>query len=310
MYVNQGVVTINLVDVALSSAKDFDCFWDVFEERLELCHRALRYRHERLLGTLSDVAPILWQDGAFARLKQGEKIDKLLYNGYSTISLGYAGLYECVKYMTGYSLTQEEGKNFGLQIMQKMKDKCDEWKENENIDYSPYGTPIENTTYKFATCLRKRFGIIEGITDRKYITNSYHIPVFEEINPFEKLKTESEFQKLSAGGMISYVEASDLSHNIDIVLDLIQFIYDNIMYAEINTKSDYCQVCGYDGEIKLVDENGELIWECPQCHNRDKTKMNVSRRTCGYIGSNFWNKGRTEEISERYVHLDDHELKE
>lgn len=310
MYVNQGVVTINLVDVALSSAKDFDCFWDVFEERLELCHRALRYRHERLLGTLSDVAPILWQDGAFARLKQGEKIDKLLYNGYSTISLGYAGLYECVKYMTGHSLTQEEGKNFGLQIMQKMKDKCDEWKENENIDYSPYGTPIENTTYKFATCLRKRFGIIEGITDRKYITNSYHIPVFEEINPFEKLKTESEFQKLSAGGMISYVEASDLSHNIDIVLDLIQFIYDNIMYAEINTKSDYCQVCGYDGEIKLVDENGELIWECPQCHNRDKTKMNVSRRTCGYIGSNFWNKGRTEEISERYVHLDDHELKE
>ena len=310
MYVNQGVVTINLVDVALSSAKDFDCFWDVFEERLELCHRALRYRHERLLGTLSDVAPILWQDGAFARLKQGEKIDKLLYNGYSTISLGYAGLYECVKYMTGYSLTQEEGKNFGLQIMQKMKDKCDEWKENENIDYSPYGTPIENTTYKFATCLRKRFGIVEGITDRKYITNSYHIPVFEEINPFEKLKTESEFQKLSAGGMISYVEASDLSHNIDIVLDLIQFIYDNIMYAEINTKSDYCQVCGYDGEIKLVDENGELIWECPQCHNRDKTKMNVSRRTCGYIGSNFWNKGRTEEISERYVHLDDHELKE
>lgn len=303
-------MTINLVDVALSSAKDFDCFWDVFEERLELCHRALRYRHERLLGTLSDVAPILWQDGAFARLKQGEKIDKLLYNGYSTISLGYAGLYECVKYMTGYSLTQEEGKNFGLQIMQKMKDKCDEWKENENIDYSPYGTPIENTTYKFATCLRKRFGIIEGITDRKYITNSYHIPVFEEINPFEKLKTESEFQKLSAGGMISYVEASDLSHNIDIVLDLIQFIYDNIMYAEINTKSDYCQVCGYDGEIKLVDENGELIWECPQCHNRDKTKMNVSRRTCGYIGSNFWNKGRTEEISERYVHLDDHELKE
>lgn len=310
MYVNQGVVTINLVDVALSSAKDFDCFWDVFEERLELCHRALRYRHERLLGTLSDVAPILWQDGAFARLKQGEKIDKLLYNGYSTISLGYAGLYECVKYMTGYSLTQEEGKNFGLQIMQKMKDKCDEWKENENIDYSPYGTPIENTTYKFATCLRKRFGIVEGITDRKYITNSYHIPVFEEINPFEKLKTESEFQKLSAGGMISYVEASDLSRNIDIVLDLIQFIYDNIMYAEINTKSDYCQVCGYDGEIKLVDENGELIWECPQCHNRDKTKMNVSRRTCGYIGSNFWNKGRTEEISERYVHLDDHELKE
>ena len=310
MYVNQGVVTINLVDVALSSAKDFDCFWDVFEERLELCHRALRYRHERLLGTLSDVAPILWQDGAFARLKQGEKIDKLLYNGYSTISLGYAGLYECVKYMTGSSLTQEEGKNFGLQIMQKMKDKCDEWKEDENIDYSPYGTPIENTTYKFATCLRKRFGIIEGITDRKYITNSYHIPVFEEINPFEKLKTESEFQKLSAGGMISYVEASDLSHNIDIVLDLIQFIYDNIMYAEINTKSDYCQVCGYDGEIKLVDENGELIWECPQCHNRDKTKMNVSRRTCGYIGSNFWNKGRTEEISERYVHLDDHELKE
>ena len=307
---NQGVVTINLVDVALSSAKDFDCFWDVFEERLELCHRALRYRHERLLGTLSDVAPILWQDGAFARLKQGEKIDKLLYNGYSTISLGYAGLYECVKYMTGYSLTQEEGKNFGLQIMQKMKDKCDEWKESENIDYSPYGTPIENTTYKFATCLRKRFGIVEGITDRKYITNSYHIPVFEEINPFEKLKTESEFQKLSAGGMISYVEASDLSHNIDIVLDLIQFIYDNIMYAEINTKSDYCQVCGYDGEIKLVDENGELIWECPQCHNRDKTKMNVSRRTCGYIGSNFWNKGRTEEISERYVHLDDHELKE
>lgn len=305
---NQGVVTVSLPDIALSSGGDFETFWKIFDERMELCHKALKCRHERLEGTVSDVAPILWQDGAFARLQKGEVIDKLLHNGYSTISLGYGGLYECVKYMTGHSHADNSiGEKFGLKIMQALNDKCKEWKEKEHIDYSLYGSPIESTTYKFAKCLKKRFGIVKGITDRDYITNSYHIPVFEEIDPFVKLKIESKFQKLSPGGAISYIECADLTKNVNIVLKVIQFIYEHIMYAELNTKSDYCQICGYDGEIKIVDENGKLIWECPQCGNRDKTKMNVARRTCGYIGSNFWNAGRTEEIAERYVHIDDHE---
>lgn len=299
---NQGVVTINLPDVALSSNGDEELFWKIFEERLELCHKALQCRHERLSKATSDVAPILWQHGALARLEKGESLEKLLHDGYSTISLGYAGLYECVKYMTGHSHTDNgEGKEFGLKVMQKLNDKCKEWKEAENIDYSVYGTPIESTTYKFAKCLKNRFGEIEGITDRDYITNSYHVPVFEEIDAFTKLKLESEFQQLSPGGAISYIETPNLQNNIEAVLQVIQFIYDNIMYAELNTKSDYCQVCGYDGEI-LIDDNME--WYCPNCGNRDHDKMNVARRTCGYIGSNFWNKGRTQEIKERVLHLD------
>lgn len=305
---NQGVVTINLVDIALSSGGDVNTFWTIFDERTELCHKALRLRHKRLEGTVSDVAPILYQDGAFARLKKGEKIDDLLHNGYSTISLGYAGLYECVKYMTGKSHTDnDKGTAFGLEVMQKLNDKCTEWKIAENIDYSLYGSPIESTTYKFAKCLKKRFGIIDEITDRDYITNSYHVPVFEKIDPFTKLDLESQFQKLSPGGAISYVECADLTKNTKVVLEVVKFIYDHIMYAELNTKSDYCQQCGYDGEIKIIDENGELIWECPNCGNRNKDTMNVTRRTCGYIGTNFWNQGRTEEIKERYVHVDDHE---
>jgi ribonucleoside-triphosphate reductase len=307
---NQGVVTINLVDVALSSNKDIDKFWRIFDKRLDLCHKALRARHERLLGTSSNVAPILWRYGAIARLDKGEKIDKLLYDGYSTISLGYAGLYECVKYMTGCSNSEGVGKEFGLKVMEHLNDKCAEWKQAENIDYSPYGSPIESTTYKFAKCLKKRFGIIEGITDRDYITNSYHIPVFEKINPFEKLAVESEYQALSPGGAISYIETSDMNNNTPAVMEVIKYIYDNIMYAELNTKSDYCQVCGYDGEIKIVDENGNLEWECPNCKNRDKDKMNVARRTCGYIGTNFWNLGRTSEINDRFVHLSDIEKDE
>ena len=307
---NQGVVTLNLVDVALSSEGDFDKFWELMEQRTELCHKALKCRHERLEGTLSDVAPILWQDGAFARLEKGEKIDKLLHGGYSSISLGYAGLYECVKYMTGHSHTNsKEGHDFGIKVMQFLNDKCEEWKNAEDIGYSTYGSPIEATTYKFAKCLKKRFGVIEGITDRDYITNSYHTFVREPINAFEKLYVESEFQSLSLGGAISYVETADMTQNIPAILEVIKYIYDNIMYAELNTKSDYCQVCGYDGEIKIVDEDNQLIWECPNCKNRDKSKMNVSRRTCGYIGTNFWNQGRTEEINERYVHLDNHEYK-
>ncbi len=299
---NQGVVTINLVDVALSSGKDMESFWDIFEKRLELCHKALQARHERLSKAVSDVAPILWQYGALARLKKGESIHELLHNGYSTISLGYAGLYECVKYMTGHSHTDNgEGKEFGLKVMQKLNDKCKEWKEKENIDYSVYGTPIESTTYKFAKCLKERFGVIEGITDRDYITNSYHVPVFEEIDAFSKLKLESEFQKLSPGGAISYVETPNLQNNLDAVIEVIKFIYDNIMYAELNTKSDYCQKCGYDGEI-LIDD--DLEWYCPNCGNRDHSTLNVARRTCGYIGSNFWNKGRTQEIKERVLHID------
>ena len=299
---NQGVVTINLVDVALSSSKEMDKFWEIFEERLELCHRALQIRHKRLSKDTSDVAPILWQHGALARLGKGESIHDLLHNGYSTISLGYAGLYECVKYMTGNSHTDGgAGHDFGIKVMQKMNDKCKEWKEAENIDYSVYGTPIESTTYKFAKCLRERFGKIRGITDRDYITNSYHVPVFEEIDAFTKLKLESEFQRLSPGGAISYVETPNLTNNIDAVLEVINFIYDNIMYAELNTKSDYCQECGYDGEI-LIDDN--LEWYCPNCGNRDHDKLNVARRTCGYIGSNFWNKGRTQEIKERVIHID------
>lgn len=286
-----------------------DTFWTIFDERTELCHKALRARHERLKGTSSNVAPIQWRYGALARLENGEPIDKLLYDGYSTISLGYAGLYECVKYMTGHSHTDGDiGEKFGLEVMQALNDKCNEWKAAENIDYSLYGSPIESTTYKFAKCLKERFGIIEGITDRNYITNSYHVPVFEEIDPFKKLSIESKFQKLSPGGAISYIECADLTNNTEAVLQVIQFIYDNIMYAELNTKSDYCQVCGYDGEIKIIDEDNKLTWECPNCGNRDQTKMNVARRTCGYIGSNFWNQGRTEEIAERYVHLDDHEV--
>ena len=303
---NQGVVTINLVDVALSSEGDFNKFWELMEQRTELCHKALKCRHERLEGTLSDVAPILWQDGAFARLEKGEKIDKLLHGGYSSISLGYAGLYECVKYMTGNSHTDHStGHDFGIKVMKFLNDKCEQWKKEDNIGYSTYGSPIESTTYKFAKCLKKRFGVIEGITDRDYITNSYHIFVKEPINAFDKLYIESEFQSLSLGGSISYVETSDMTQNIPAILEVIKYIYDNIMYAELNTKSDYCQVCGYDGEIKIINENNELIWECPNCGNRDKTKMNVARRTCGYIGTNFWNDGRTEEINERYVHLTD-----
>lgn len=309
---NQGVVTINLVDIALSSKRDVDKFWDIFESRTELCHKALQLRHKRLEGTLSDVAPILWQYGAIARLKKGEKIDNLLHNGYSTISLGYAGLYECVKYMTGHSHTDSGvGERFGLEVMQRLNDKCRQWKEAEHIDYSLYGTPLESTTYKFAKCLKERFGEIEGITDKNYITNSYHVPVFENINAFDKLALESKFQKLSPGGAISYVEVPNLNDNIDIVIQLMQFIYENIMYAELNTKSDYCSKCGYDGEIKIVtDENsGKLIWECPKCGNRDKRMMNVSRRTCGYIGTNFWNQGRTQEIKERVLHIDDFDYK-
>lgn len=303
---NQGVVTLNLVDVALSSEGDYDKFWDLMEQRTELCHKALLCRHKRLEGTLSDVAPLLWQYGAFARLAKGEKIDKLLHNGYASISLGYAGLYECVKYMTGKShIDSQEGHDFGIKVMQFMNDKCDQWNKEHYIGFSIYGSPIENTTYKFAKCLQKRFGIIEGITDRNYITNSYHTFVREPINAFDKLTKESEFQKLSLGGAISYVETSGLVNNVDAVLEVIKFIYDHIMYAELNTKSDYCQICGYDGEIKIVDEGGELIWECPNCRNRNKDKMNVARRTCGYIGTNYWGKGRTQEINERYVHLTD-----
>ena len=302
---NQGVVTINLVDVALSSGGNFEKFWKIFDERLALCHKALQARHQRLMGTPSDAAPILWQYGALARLKKGEKIDKLLFGGYSTISLGYAGLYECVKYMTGKSHTDPEAKPFALSIMQYMNDKCTEWKKAENIDYSLYGTPLESTTYKFAKCLQKRFGIIPDVTDHDYITNSYHVNVREHIDAFTKLKFESEFQKLSPGGAISYVEVPNMQHNIPAVLSVMQFIYDNIMYAELNTKSDYCQCCGYDGEIKIVEDNGKLVWECPNCGNRDQSKMNVARRTCGYIGSNFWNQGRTQEIRDRVVHLSD-----
>lgn len=307
---NQGVVTINLADIALSSGKDFDKFWKLFDERMELCHRALQCRHERLALATSDVAPILWQYGALARLPKGASIHPLLHGGYSTISLGYAALYECVKYMTGESHSHGHGKEFGLQVMQAINDKCNQWKNAENIAYSPYGSPIESTTFKFAKCLKKRFGIIEGITDKNYVTNSYHINVREKIDPFEKLKIESEYQKLSQGGAISYVECADLTDNIPAVLEVMKFIYDNIMYAELNTKSDYCQVCGYDGEIQIIDTNGTLSWRCPNCGNTDQTKMNVSRRTCGYIGSQFWNQGRTQEIKERYVHLDSHDIDE
>ena len=300
---NQGVVTINLVDVALSSGRDMTKFWELFEERLELCHTALQCRHERLKGTLSDAAPILWQYGALARLDKGEPIDKLLYGGYSTISLGYAGLYECVKYMTGKSHTDAEAKPFALSVMQKMNDKCLEWKTAENIDYSLYGTPLESTTYKFAKCLQKRFGIIPGITDKSYITNSYHVHVAESIDAFTKLRFEAEFQQLSPGGAISYVEVPNMQQNIDAVLELMQFIYDNIMYAELNTKSDYCQICGYDGEIEIQEDDNKLVWVCPQCGNRDQSKMNVARRTCGYIGTQYWNQGRTQEIKDRVLHL-------
>lgn len=300
---NQGVVTINLVDVALSSKGNFEKFWKIFDERLALCHRALQARHKRLLGTPSDAAPILWQYGALARLKKGEKIDKLLFGGYSTISLGYAGLYECVKYMTGKSHTDAGAKPFALSVMQHMNDKCNEWKKAENIDYSLYGTPLESTTYKFAKCLQKRFGIVPGITDKNYITNSYHVHVTEPIDAFTKLKFEAEFQKLSPGGAISYVEVPNMQDNLEAVMSVLQFIYDNIMYAELNTKSDYCQVCGYDGEIKIVEDDGKLVWECPKCGNRDQNKLNVARRTCGYIGTQFWNQGRTQEIKDRVLHL-------
>ena len=300
---NQGVVTINLVDVALSSEGNFEKFWKIFDERLDLCHRALQARHKRLLGTPSDAAPILWQYGALARLKKGEKIDKLLFGGYSTISLGYAGLYECVKYMTGKSHTDAGAKPFALSVMQHMNDKCTEWKKAENMDYSLYGTPLESTTYKFAKCLQKRFGIVPGITDKNYITNSYHVHVSEPIDAFTKLKFESEFQKLSPGGAISYVEVPNMQDNLEAVMSVLQFIYDNIMYAELNTKSDYCQVCGYDGEIKIVEDDGKLVWECPKCGNRDQNKLNVARRTCGYIGTQFWNQGRTQEIKDRVLHL-------
>ena len=300
---NQGVVTINLPDVALSSGDNIEKFWTIFEERLELCHRALRCRHDRLKGTLSDAAPILWQYGACARLKKGEPIDKLLYDGYSTISLGYAGLYECVKYMTGKSHTDPSATPFALSIMQKMNDKCKEWKTAENIDYSLYGTPLESTTYKFAKCLQKRFGVIEGVTDKGYITNSYHVHVTEKIDAFTKLKFEAQFQHLSPGGAISYVEVPNMQQNLEAVLQVMKFIYDNIIYAELNTKSDYCQVCGWDGEIDIVEEGGKLIWRCPKCGNTDQDKMNVARRTCGYIGTQFWNQGRTQEIKERVLHL-------
>ena len=300
---NQGVVTINLVDVALSSGGNFDKFWKIFDERLALCHRALQARHKRLLGTPSDAAPILWQYGALARLKKGEKIDKLLFGGYSTISLGYAGLYECVKYMTGKSHTDAGAKPFALSVMQHMNDKCNEWKKAENMDYSLYGTPLESTTYKFAKCLQKRFGIVPGITDKNYITNSYHVHVSEQIDAFTKLKFESDFQRLSPGGAISYVEVPNMQDNLEAVISVLQFIYDNIMYAELNTKSDYCQCCGYDGEIKIVEDDGKLVWECPKCGNRDQNKLNVARRTCGYIGTQFWNQGRTQEIKDRVLHL-------
>ena len=300
---NQGVVTVNLVDIGLSANRDMNKFWEIFDERMELCHRALQARHERLKGTLSDAAPILWQYGALARLDKGETIDKLLFNGYSTISLGYAGLWECVYSLIGKKLTEEEGKELGLEIMQKLNAYCMKWKKAENIDYSIYGTPLESTTYKFAKCLQKRFGIIKGVTDRNYITNSYHVHVTEDINAFDKLKLESEFQALSPGGAISYVEVPNMQDNIPAVLQVMKFIYENIMYAELNTKSDYCQVCGYDGEIAIVEEEGKLIWECPNCHNRDQDKMNVARRTCGYIGTQFWNQGRTQEIQERVLHL-------
>jgi anaerobic ribonucleoside-triphosphate reductase len=300
---NQGVVTINLVDVALSSKGNFEKFWKIFDERLTLCHRALQARHKRLLGTPSDAAPILWQYGALARLKKGEKIDKLLFGGYSTISLGYAGLYECVKYMTGKSHTDAGAKPFALSVMQHMNDKCNEWKKAENIDYSLYGTPLESTTYKFAKCLQKRFGIVPGITDKNYITNSYHVHVSEQIDAFTKLKFESDFQRLSPGGAISYVEVPNMQDNLEAVMSVLQFIYDNIMYAELNTKSDYCQCCGYDGEIKIVEDDGKLVWECPKCGNRDQNKLNVARRTCGYIGTQFWNQGRTQEIKDRVLHL-------
>ncbi len=300
---NQGVVTINLPDVALSSQRDMDKFWKIFDERLELCHRALRCRHERLLGTLSDAAPILWQYGALARLDKGEKIDKLLFGGYSTISLGYAGLYECVKYMTGASHTDERGTPFAMAVMQRMNDKCNEWKAAEDIDYSIYGTPLESTTYKFSKCLQRRFGIIPGVTDKGYITNSYHVHVSEEIDAFDKLKFESQFQRLSPGGAISYVEVPNMQDNLKAVIRVMQYIYDNIMYAELNTKSDYCQECGFDGEIKIVEDDGKLVWECPHCGNRNQETLNVARRTCGYIGTQFWNQGRTEEIRDRVLHL-------
>ncbi len=300
---NQGVVTINLVDVALSSGGNFEKFWKIFDERLDLCHRALQARHKRLLGTPSDAAPILWQYGALARLKKGEKIDKLLFGGYSTISLGYAGLYECVKYMTGKSHTDAGAKPFALSVMQHMNDKCNAWKKAENMDYSVYGTPMESTTYKFAKCLQKRFGIVKGITDKNYITNSYHVHVSEPIDAFTKLKFEADFQRLSPGGAISYVEVPNMQDNLEAVISVLQFIYDNIMYAELNTKSDYCQVCGYDGEIKIVEDDGKLVWECPKCGNRDQNKLNVARRTCGYIGTQFWNQGRTQEIKDRVLHL-------
>ena len=308
---NQGVVTINLVDLALSSEGNVDRFWELFEECTELCHKALKCRHERLEGTLSDAAPIMWQYGALARLDKHKPIDDLLHNGYSTLSLGYAGLYECVKYMTGKSHTDNaDGTEFGLKIMRALNDKCNQWKKEERIDYSLYGTPLESTTYKFAKCLQKRFGVIEGITDKNYITNSYHVNVREEIDPFTKLEIESKFQELSPGGAISYIESSNMNDNIPALLEVMKFIYENIMYAEINTKSDYCQICGYDGEIQIVKDNDELIWECPNCKNRDQDKMNIARRTCGYIGSHYWNQGRTQEITERFVHLDDHEYKE
>ena len=300
---NQGVVTINLVDVALSSGGNFEKFWKIFDERLDLCHRALQARHKRLLGTPSDAAPILWQYGALARLKKGEKIDKLLFGGYSTISLGYAGLYECVKYMTGKSHTDAGAKPFALSVMQHMNDKCNAWKKAENMDYSLYGTPLESTTYKFAKCLQKRFGIVKGITDKNYITNSYHVHVSEPIDAFTKLKFEADFQRLSPGGAISYVEVPNMQDNLEAVISVLQFIYDNIMYAELNTKSDYCQFCGYDGEIKIVEDDGKLVWECPKCGNRDQNKLNVARRTCGYIGTQFWNQGRTQEIKDRVLHL-------
>ena len=300
---NQGVVTINLVDVALSSGGNFEKFWKIFDERLDLCHRALQARHKRLLGTPSDAAPILWQYGALARLKKGEKIDKLLFGGYSTISLGYAGLYECVKYMTGKSHTDAGAKPFALSVMQHMNDKCNAWKKAENMDYSLYGTPLESTTYKFAKCLQKRFGIVKGITDKNYITNSYHVHVSEPIDAFTKLKFEADFQRLSPGGAISYVEVPNMQDNLEAVMSVLQFIYDNIMYAELNTKSDYCQVCGYDGEIKIVEDDGKLVWECPKRGNRDQNKLNVARRTCGYIGTQFWNQGRTQVILDRVLHL-------
>ncbi len=300
---NQGVVTINLPDVALTSNGDFNKFWKIFDERLELCHRALMCRHNRLKGTLSDAAPILWQYGACARLKKGEPIDKLLYGGYSTISLGYAGLYECVKYMTGKSHTDPSATPFALEIMHHMNEMCAKWKKQHNIDFSLYGTPLESTTYKFAKCLQKRFGVIAGITDKGYITNSYHVHVGEHIDAFSKLKFEAQFQHLSPGGAISYVEVPDMQGNLDAVLDVMKFIYDNIIYAELNTKSDYCQVCGWDGQIDIVEEDGKLIWKCPNCGNTDQDKMNVARRTCGYIGTQFWNQGRTQEIKDRVLHL-------